>query len=207
MEGELQRVRQQQRQPPQSPSSALGQAFRNFSVGPMPQPRFQQNPNNAQGPSQQYRGPQRTDAEKLAIITRIPPPQQDTTAGWAAYEAEITAWIRNSYGRAANESRPYPLTPGTSPVASGECFSCGKVGHPSAACTTNRRIPEAERAWRQKANSIRAGANAASRANNPNINLVAEEDVFVSREEYDAAVITRYLESQNQGNGGGPSGN
>ena len=37
IEGELQRVRQQQqRQTPQSPSSALGQAFRNFSVGPIP---------------------------------------------------------------------------------------------------------------------------------------------------------------------------
>ena len=207
IEGELQRVRQQQRQPPQTPSSALGQAFRNFSVGPIPQPRFQQGPSNTQGQPQQYRGPQRTDAEKLTIIARIPPPQQDTAAGWAAYEAEITAWNRNSYGRAAHESRPYPLTPGTSPVACGECFSCGKTGHPSATCTTNRRIPEAERAWRQKANSIRAGANAAARTNSPNVNLVAEDNVFVSREQYDAEVIARYLASQDQGNEEGPSGN
>ena len=74
-------------------------------------------------------------------------------------------------------------------------------------CTATRRIPEGERAWRQKANSIRAGVNAASRAANPNVNLVTDDNVFVSREEYDAAVIARYLKEQNQGNGEGPSGN
>jgi len=54
IEGELQRVRQQQqRQPPTTPSSALGQAFRNFSVGPIPQPRFQPATTNSaiQGPT------------------------------------------------------------------------------------------------------------------------------------------------------------
>ncbi|KIJ95436.1 hypothetical protein K443DRAFT_683019 [Laccaria amethystina LaAM-08-1] len=208
IEGKLQRVRQQQqRQPPQTPSSALGQAFRNFSVGPIAQPRFQPATTNSQGPPQQFRGPQRTDTEKLAIIGRILPPHPDTAAGWAAYEAEIAAWNRNGYGRAVYETRPYPLTPGTSPVASGECFGCGKTGHSSSACTANTRIPEVERVWRQKANSIRAGANAASRNANPNVNLVAEDDVFVSREDYDAEVIARYLARQNQGNGEGPSGN
>lgn len=72
---------------------------------------------------------------------------------------------------------------------------------------SNRRIPEGERAWRQKANSIRAGANAAARANNTNVNLVAEDDMYVSREDYDADVIARYVAAQNQGNGEGPSGN
>ena len=208
IEGELQRVRQQQqRQPPQTPSSALGQAFRNFSVGPIAQPRFQPAATNSQGQAQQFRGPQRTDAEKLAIIGRIPAPHPDTTAGWAAYEAEITNWNCNNYGRATYETRPYPLTPGTSPVACGECFSCGKVGHSSAACTADRRIPEVERIWRQKANSIRAGANAASRNASSSVNLVAEDDVFMSREDYEADVIARYLARQNQGNGDGPSGN
>jgi hypothetical protein len=76
LEGELQRVRQQQqRQPPTTPSSALGQAFPNFSVGPIPQPSFQPISTSAQGPNQPYRGPQRMDTEKLAIIGRIPPPQ------------------------------------------------------------------------------------------------------------------------------------
>lgn len=208
IEGELQRVRQQQqRQPPQSPSSALGQAFRNFSVGPITQPRFQPVAINSQGPQQQPRGPQRTDAEKLAIIRRIPPPHPNTADGWAAYNAEIANWNRNNYGRAVYETRPYPLTPGTSPVASGECFGCGNEGHTSASCTTNTRIPEVERIWRQKANSIRAGASTTSRNAAPNVNFVGEDDVFVSREDYDAGVIQRYLAAQEQGNGQGPSGN
>ena len=208
IEGELQHVRmQQQRLPPASPSSTLGQAFRNFSVGPIPQPRFPPTPANAQNQAQQYCGPQRTDTEKLAIITRIPPPHPNTTAGWAAYEAEIATWNRNGYRRAVYETRPYPLTLGTSPVASGECFGCSHTGHPSTVCTSTTRIPEVERVWCQKANSIRAGANAASRANSSSVNLIAEDDVYVSREDYDAAVIARYLAEQNQGNGEGPSEN
>ena len=53
IEGELQPVRQQQqRQPPQTPSSALGQAFSNFSVGPITQPRFQPAATSNQGQAQ-----------------------------------------------------------------------------------------------------------------------------------------------------------
>ena len=208
IEGELKRVRLQQRQPPALPSSTLGQAFRNFSVGPIPQPHFQPATANAQNQAQQYRGPQHMDAEKLAIIARIPPPPQpDTATGWAAYKGEITTWNCNGFRRAVYETRPYPLTPGTSPVASGECFSCSHMGHSSTTCTSSRRVPEVERVWRQKANSIRAGANTASRANNPNVNFIEEDNVFVSRDDYDAAVIACYLESQNQGNGEGPSRN
>ena len=116
-------------------------------------------------------------------------------------------WNRNNYRRATYETKPYPLTPGTSPVASGVCFGCGNMGHTSAACTSNTRIPEVEIMWHQKANSIRVGVNMASRATNPNVNLVAEDDVFVLREDYDVAVIACYLAGQNQGNGQGPSGN
>ena len=87
------------------------------------------------------------------------------------------------------ETRPYPLTLCTSPVASRECFGCGKTGHSLAACTSAMRIPQVERAWCQKANSIRPGTNAASRVTNPNINLVADDNVFMSREEYDAVVL------------------
>jgi len=79
--------------------------------------------------------------------------------------------------------KPYPLTPGMSSVANGECFGCGRTGHTSAACTSNMRIPEMERAWRQKANSIRASTNTTSRATNQNVNLVVEDNMFMSREE------------------------
>jgi hypothetical protein len=116
MEGELQQVRQQQRQPPSSPSSVLGPAFRNFSVGSIPKPRFQPVATNTQAPQQQYRGPQRMDAKKLSIIACIPRPHPNTANGWAAYQADIAAWIHSNYGQAAHESRPYPLTPGMSPV-------------------------------------------------------------------------------------------
>ena len=72
---------------------------------------------------------------------------------------------------------------------------------------SNRRILEAERAWRQKANSIRASANMTARTNSPNVNLVSEDNMFVSREQYDAEVIAQYLASQDHGNEEGPSRN
>jgi len=68
------------------------------------------------------------DMEKLAIIGHIPPPHPNTVAGWAAYEAEIENWNCNNYGRAVNETRPYPLMPGTSLVVSREFFGCGRTG-------------------------------------------------------------------------------
>ena len=117
------------------------------------------------------------DAEKLAIMAHITPPHPDTATGWATYEAEITMWNRNNFRRAAYKNRPCPLTPGTSPVVSGESFGCGHTGHSSIACRSNTRIPEPERAWCQKANSIRAGP---ARANNTSINLVTEDDVLIS---------------------------
>jgi len=54
---------------------------------------------NTQSPVQPFRGPQHTDAEKLAIILCIPPPHPDTAISWVAYEADITAWNCRNYGR------------------------------------------------------------------------------------------------------------
>ncbi|KAF8808478.1 hypothetical protein BYT27DRAFT_7097064 [Phlegmacium glaucopus] len=39
-------------------------------------------------------------------------------------------WMRNyGPGTKVTEKTPYPLRPGTAPVNSGECFTCGQVGH------------------------------------------------------------------------------
>ncbi|TFK21578.1 hypothetical protein FA15DRAFT_562588, partial [Coprinopsis marcescibilis] len=54
----------------------------------------------------------------------------DTAAGKGQYAAQIDAWsTEHGPTRKPNEHRPYPLTPGTSPVASGECWTCGRPSH------------------------------------------------------------------------------
>lgn len=49
-------------------------------------------------------------------------------------------------------STPYPLRPGTLPVGSGECFTCGLLGHmgrrDGSTCGGNRALHLHEQAWR-----------------------------------------------------------
>lgn len=155
----------------------------------------------------------RPDAERLRMILASPVLiQVRNTAGLAAYALEMTNYNRKHGARAGkpSEERPYPLTPGTVAVGSGECHRCGLMGHISTACTAsdNLVIPEIETRWHQIVQSIRyrvgCGTPAAA------INVVADadetpdnnEDVFGSAE-YDAHVIREYL--HNQGKAGGPS--
>ncbi|KAG1760456.1 hypothetical protein EDD22DRAFT_765284, partial [Suillus occidentalis] len=54
----------------------------------------------------------------------------DTATGQAAYEEQLRQW-RNKWGSGArcSEHTPFPLTPGTAQICSGECFRCGAHGH------------------------------------------------------------------------------
>ncbi|KAG1845765.1 hypothetical protein C8R48DRAFT_557079, partial [Suillus tomentosus] len=56
--------------------------------------------------------------------------QPDTATGQAAYEEQLQQW-RAKWGNRARCSKhtPFPLTPGTAQICSGECFKCGTHGH------------------------------------------------------------------------------
>ncbi|KAF8871677.1 hypothetical protein BD779DRAFT_1453610 [Infundibulicybe gibba] len=103
--------------------------------------------------------PPRTPEEKRAAVRAqlaAWPLQSDTEAGRAAYRVQWQTW-RGQYGEARpSEDTGFPLKPGTLPVGSGECYTCGKGGHRADACTVAQpdRIPGKERVWRMVAGSI-----------------------------------------------------
>ena len=68
-------------------------------------------------------------AELLAIVNSLPH-HPDTQAGQQAHQAQQAEWVKKyGFGTRVTEKTPYPLRPGTAPVNSGECFTCGYNGH------------------------------------------------------------------------------
>ncbi|KAF8064947.1 hypothetical protein FPV67DRAFT_1419562, partial [Lyophyllum atratum] len=184
-------VRTYRPQPPPTLSKVLGAAFAKVDLGPrMPQPSF--GPPRIATP--QYHNPalaaprRRTDAQKWDIIHRLPAPIPDSPANRAAYQASVTRWHTTHPGfDAATEDRPYPLTPGTCALGTGECMGCGMMGHRSDTCTSQQKLPDIESRWRRKVNSIKSAvARAADQT--AAVNLVEDEGFVITESEYRAQV-------------------
>ena len=76
--------------------------------------------------------PPPTPEQKAAIrllLNRFPH-HPDTQSGRQAHQAQQAEWVKTfGYGTKITEKTPYPLRPGTAPLNSGECFTCGHPGH------------------------------------------------------------------------------
>ena len=124
-------------------SKALGTAFQNINLTQQLQPNLT--------PASQYQ-PQRTQIspqapfstyserpahERLAdILSKALPLQPNNAEGLAKYNNQIAVWeaTYGQGGKGPTKTRPYPLTPETIPVASGECWKCGHKAHHPTAC-------------------------------------------------------------------------
>jgi hypothetical protein len=75
--------------------------------------------------------------------------QPNSQQGFEAYTEQIRQW-RCLYGdnARASEDTGFPLTPGTAPPCSGECYKCRLVGHDRRNCVTAEPLNVHERAWR-----------------------------------------------------------
>ncbi|THV05880.1 hypothetical protein K435DRAFT_587056, partial [Dendrothele bispora CBS 962.96] len=134
---ELQRM--QIPQLPASPTAPLRRAMANTSIGDIPPPRFlagSQNTVYRRVPGQTTNTisslPALSEKELTDLRARLDtiPQQPDTLTGQTAYKAQIAAWEqRHGVGTRVDHTKPYPLTPGTAPTCSGECFKCGAHGH------------------------------------------------------------------------------
>jgi hypothetical protein len=83
-------------------------------------------------------------------------PYPRTAEGKAAYEKALQAWWnRNGFNARATATDLLPLSPGTAPLGSRECFNCGRndyndtrFPHKASTCPITPKIPYQEKMWR-----------------------------------------------------------
>ena len=122
--------------------------------------------------------PPATQADRTALLTCIQkyPHHPDTEAGRRAHQAQQAEWAKtHGLGTYVTESTPQPLRPGTLPVSSGECFTCGFTGHmggrDGSTCGGNRALHRHEQTWRAICSRILRQTRSAA-----NIQLVMVDD-------------------------------
>jgi hypothetical protein len=190
---------------PNTPSKALGSAFQNINIAPQPRTLF---PNQYQAtvtprPTSGF-NPERPAHERLAdVLNKALPIHAKNAEGIAKYNEQIVLWqaTHGQNGRGPNETRPYPLSPGTVPVASGECWRCGHRSHHPGPCPAPA-VPTFETKWRSIAQTIRKRAEAAA-ATTVNVNLVTDESDEIHT--YDIEELAYLQQLANQGKGEGSS--
>jgi hypothetical protein len=180
-----------------SPTAPLRHQMSSFNIG-TPQPNPSQplppmtNPftNNAGGrgnlfypaqtqPQNSNPRPPPTQADRAALLICLQkfPHHPDTEAGRLAHQAQQAEWARtHGFNARVTESTPYPLRPGTLPVDSGECYTCGFSGHlgrrDGSTCGGNRALHPHEQTWR----SICSRILRQTRTLAANIQLIAVDD-------------------------------
>lgn len=234
---ELQRMRMELNrlsrvtQPPNTPSKALAASFQTMGLqGRFPQPNFQQvstspspqipqQPRQTSGAPAQRFTPYRSDAERLQLLQQNRQVVHQTTPeGLTAYNAAVAAWNATWGNLTPNETRPYPLTPGTSNVATRECWKCGLQGHTTPSCTSTTPIPPLETRWRITAANIarlgrqlsmepQAGPSTTPTSGGAQINFVNNADNGWDNipDEVRQQVIYEWQLHNDQGKGRGPT--
>ncbi|THG96054.1 hypothetical protein EW026_g5698 [Hermanssonia centrifuga] len=128
------------------------------------------------GPPQQsfQRAPFRSLASPHVRLQRLRdntariPHQPDTPEGRAAYQRQCDEWARVNNTLEPREDNPYPLTPGTLPLGSRECYRCAQGKHPASSCTADG-VPPREASWRAAAGNIIRTATRMDRAGPANV--------------------------------------
>ncbi|KAF8180627.1 hypothetical protein BJ912DRAFT_980947 [Pholiota molesta] len=198
---------------PNTSLKALGAAFQNMNVNSQTQPQrttasstYQQQ-RTQPTPRASYRDGGFVDRpahERLAdVLSKALPIQPNNPDGMARYHIQVSVWesSHGQSGKGPSETRPYPLTPGSCPVASGECWTCGQRSHHPAPCSLSP-LPPFETKWRSIAQTIRKRAEiAAAAATNVNIVTVSSDEV----QEYDAEELAHLQQLVNQGKADGSS--
>ena len=190
---------------PNTPSKALGAAFQNINLAQ------QQSKTDLYQPQHVQLAPKTTPStyserpahERLAdVLSKALPIQPNNPEGLVNYSNQIAVWqaTYGQNGKGPTETRPYPLSPGTVPVASGECWKCGRKSHHPAPCSAPP-VPALETKWRSIAQTIRKKAEMA--CSPVNVNLVSVESDEVNT--YDTEELAHLLLLVNQGKVGGPS--
>jgi len=138
--------------------------------------------------------PTQEQKTELRTLLNTLPHHPDTPAGRQAHQAQQAEWVKAyGYGTRVTEKTPYPLRPGTAPVNSSECFTCGYVGHLGArtgetcGALGHRVLHPNEQQWRALCSRILKEPKIAT-----NVHYLAIDDYGTTLQDI-------------QGNGEGPS--
>ena len=193
---------------PNTPSKALGAAFQTITLAPHSQPNQTGQYQTQQAQPAQRASfntyPERPVHERLAdVLSKALPLQPNNPEGLVNYNNQIATWqaMYGQSGKGPTETRPYPLTPGTIPVVSGECWKCGNRAHHPGPCTAPP-VPALETKWRSIAQTIRKKAEAAA-TSAVNVNLVNVVSNEVNT--YDVEELAHLQQLIDQGKAGGSS--
>jgi hypothetical protein len=211
-EARLARMEQATTTRPPSPTAAIRtQLARTTITGQQPPQRQayapRQNTTTVAGVNQSnpYRIPQprppATEEQKAKVREHIATwlVQPNLQQGFETYTEQIHQW-RRRYGdnARASEDTGFPLTPGTAPPCSGECYNCGMVGHDRRNCTTAEPLNARERAWRSICGNVLGHAGTRRLTAQVNIVGTTTDDIATW-----LGTTPRFYSSQ--GNGEGPS--
>ena len=192
---------------PNTPSKALGAAFQSINIQQprlFPANQYHQTETNA-NPKTPYTADRPAHERLSDVLSKALQIHPRNAEGIAQYNAQVMAWhaAHGQNGKGPNETRPYPLTPGTVPVASGECWKCEQRTHHPGPCTAPA-VPAPETKWRSIAQTIRKRAEmVAPPVPSIGVNLVAEESDTVYT--YDADELNHLQQLVNKGKGEGSS--
>lgn len=209
-EARLARIEQATTARPPSPTAAIRAQLAHTSItSQQPQQRQAYNPRqntstiaviNQANPyrSSQPRQPA-TEEQKAKVRERIAawPVQPNSQPGNEVYADQLRQW-RRMYGdnTRASEDTGFPLSPGTAPPCSGECYNCGQVGHDRRNCPATESLNMRERAWRSICGNVLGHAGTRRFAAPTQVNAVIDD--------LDTWLNTAPRFYQTQGNGEGP---
>ena len=130
-------------------------------------------------------------------------PYLNTEEGLRKYNMAITAW-RLCYGQDTDanwDTDHLPLSPGTSPLGSSECYRCGISGHNRSQCDQHGHleIPTQEGNFRAKINGV-----IRSRRSNDTLPMfiIDSEEVIVDMTVFDTTAL-EFGDTGEQGNDSG----
>jgi hypothetical protein len=128
------------------------------------------------------------------------PPYPNTDEGRRLYTAALTTWKRTHGENTTPDwsTGHFPLSPGTAPLGSFECFRCGMLGHMRPACENlgHTEIPKQESDWRARINGIIKSRR--TRDTLP-VFIIDSEEVAIDTAVYDTSVLD-FADSEDQGN-------
>jgi hypothetical protein len=133
-------------------------------------------------------------------------PYNDTEDGHQKYQIALASWTQKYGGIQADWSTGHiPLTPGSSPLGSNECYTCGKAGHRRDECSwTGNPIPDVEANWRARINGLLRPRRARF-TETPGavpVFIIDADEVEIDPDVYDTTGL-EFTDYEDQGNGQG----